>query len=489
MARRVSIQVIPEPREPIDWEEAARLYRNGLSYAEIARRMGRHAQSIRTGLLAHGVRPRKRTPISKKRHGERLYRIWKGMRYRCSNPKHASYRHYGAKGIRVGREWDKKFEPFYSWALQSGYRAGNSLALRDRAKTFSPRNCFWVSSEEKVKRRLKLAPPPPRRLVTAFGETKGVAAWVRDARCKVGLMTLCRRLDRGLSPKDAISLPGKETQHSPGRPRRKARDKATKKPRSPGIPWEKAIRLYEEQGLSCPQIAERLGVSASGVWTGLKRLGVYKPREPALSSSKLGKPLFAIWRGMRGRCSNPGHAAYAYYGGKGARVCKAWVSFEAFYRWALDAGYRVGLCLSRRTRKRNYSPSNCTWVTRAEAAMRADHPPREAKPRWTLRAFGEEKGPTAWSRDPRCTVGLGSLLKRLRSGMDPEEAITLPPQRSGGIAWQFLVTAFGETKGLTAWSRDRRCRVRLGTLRYRLIHGVEPEVAITTPPFRLHTES
>ena len=49
------------------------------------------------------------------------------------------------------------------------------------------------------------AGPGPKRFVTAFGETKGVSEWARDPRCKVTLVTLLRRLDRGMSPVEAIT--------------------------------------------------------------------------------------------------------------------------------------------------------------------------------------------------------------------------------------------------------------------------------------------
>jgi hypothetical protein len=43
------------------------------------------------------------------------------------------------------------------------------------------------------------------------------------------------------------------------------------------------------------------------------------------------------------------------------------------------------------------------------------------------------------------------------------------------------VPAFGETKWLTEWAKDARCRVRYGTLLVRLMIGWHPETAITQP--------
>jgi hypothetical protein len=44
-----------------------------------------------------------------------------------------------------------------------------------------------------------------------------------------------------------------------------------------------------------------------------------------------------------------------------------------------------------------------------------------------------------------------------------------------------IVIAWGETKTMVEWSEDRRCRVAYHNLRYRLNHGWEPEVAVSTP--------
>ena len=43
------------------------------------------------------------------------------------------------------------------------------------------------------------------------------------------------------------------------------------------------------------------------------------------------------------------------------------------------------------------------------------------------------------------------------------------------------VTAFGQTRGVEDWARDRRCRVGRTSLRERLRKGMPAEVAITAP--------
>ena len=51
--------------------------------------------------------------MAKVKHGDnitgkrtKLYQVWVGMRARCNDPKHISYKNYGGKNIKVCPEWD-----------------------------------------------------------------------------------------------------------------------------------------------------------------------------------------------------------------------------------------------------------------------------------------------------------------------------------------------------------------------------------------------
>lgn len=90
-----------------------------------------------------------------KNHGESrtpLYRRWKSMRERCSNPQHQNYKYYGGKGIRVCDEWNKDFFAFKKWAASSGYSPELELDRIDPAKDYSPENCRWLGKRENIKR-------------------------------------------------------------------------------------------------------------------------------------------------------------------------------------------------------------------------------------------------------------------------------------------------------------------------------------------------
>ena len=81
--------------------------------------------------------------------------------------------------------------------------------------------------------------------------------------------------------------------------------------------------------------------------------------------------LYTIWKNMRGRCFNTNDKSYDRYGGRGISVCEEWdKSFEAFYKWSIENGYKEDIAESNRNRLSidrinndgNYEPSNCRWT-------------------------------------------------------------------------------------------------------------------------------
>lgn len=80
-----------------------------------------------------------------------------------------------------------------------------------------------------------------------------------------------------------------------------------------------------------------------------------------------GTPTYASWVCMWERCSRESNCAYAYYGGRGIRVCDRWNEFENFLA---DMGIRPpGTSLDRINGDGHYEPGNCRWATRSEQAL------------------------------------------------------------------------------------------------------------------------
>ncbi len=80
-----------------------------------------------------------------KKHGmssSSLYRSYRSMIDRCSNPKNSNYHHYGGRGITVCDSW-LKFENFF--ADMGNRPKGYHLDRIDNDKGYSLDNCKWVT--------------------------------------------------------------------------------------------------------------------------------------------------------------------------------------------------------------------------------------------------------------------------------------------------------------------------------------------------------
>jgi len=363
------------------------------------------------------------------------------------------YRLYGAKGVRVCRAWHD-FQAFQAWAQSSGYRHGKGLSLRVRSRGYAPGNCAWAIRGEVVREGFAAS----GRGIRAFGETKSAEGWGRDPRAVVNSQTIRVRIRSGVPAKLAITSK-RVTLGQPSEPR-------AYRP----IDWARARRMHLVEGLDTAQVAKRLGASYSGLRDGLRRRGWLRERPTPIRELKHGVALHRVWSDLRER---HGERTFA----------PEWRAFPRFHAWALPSGYQKGLVIARLDRREPHGPKNCVWLPRREA-LKLGRPKRVSRtPRWTITAFGETKGPMAWSRDPRCTVTLTGLAGRLKRGWKPEDAITGRNYRASVEIEGKAIEAFGMTKSLAAWERDRRARVNGPSIARRIRRGIAAETAITTPAF------
>lgn len=138
--------------------------------------------------------------------------------------------------------------------------------------------------------------------------------------------------------------------------------------------------------------------------------------------------LYDVWVHMIQRCTNPNHKSYAYYGGRGIKVCDRWRrSFKAFVE---DMGQRPSdeLSIDRIDCNGNYEPGNCRWATSEQQSLNR----RNAH---LLTYQGRTQPLSAWAKEfgmPR-----DRLKMRLKLGWPLEDALTTGKLPSGPpAAWR-----------------------------------------------------
>lgn len=159
------------------------------------------AANVRRGLVVSCTCQRKRL-LSEQRtkHGKsksEVYRIWVGIKDRCTNPNDPAYPRYGGRGIKVCERWINSFENFFE---DMGDRpAGQSIERVDNDGDYDPSNCVWASRT--VQNRNKST----NRLIAHAGAVRCLNDWA--AITGINRDTLRSRLDKGWSAADALSVP------------------------------------------------------------------------------------------------------------------------------------------------------------------------------------------------------------------------------------------------------------------------------------------
>ena len=147
-----------------------------------------------------------------------------------------------------------------------------------------------------------------------------------------------------------------------------------------------------------------------------------------------------IWKLMLQRCYLEGSDGWDDYGGRGISVCDEWRnSFEVYYEWAIANNYRMlsGLQIDRIDNDGNYSPENCRITDRKTNA-------RNKRNTRFVTAWGETKALSAWDEDERCKAPYPTVWVRISKGWDPERALSTPPARRGPVPGAKRQTRLGD---------------------------------------------
>ena len=132
------------------------------------------------------------------KHNHKLYAVWASLRQRCNNPSDKSYKYYGGRGIKVCKEWDSEFTPFYEWAISNGYKDGLSIDRINVDKDYSPDNCRWVTMKAQMNNTRR------NRKYTINDETHTLSEWCDLYHTYYSLVK--SRLYRGYSLIEALTI-------------------------------------------------------------------------------------------------------------------------------------------------------------------------------------------------------------------------------------------------------------------------------------------
>lgn len=100
-----------------------------------------------------------------------LYRAYKNMIQRCTNPNHPRYKDWGGRGISVCKEWTDDIQSFFEWAQASGYKNGLTIERIDNDKGYSPENCRWATPSEQQHNKRNT------KYIELNGETRSILEW------------------------------------------------------------------------------------------------------------------------------------------------------------------------------------------------------------------------------------------------------------------------------------------------------------------------
>jgi len=130
------------------------------------------------------------------------------MRARCNNPNAVNFSFYGGRGIKVCVSW-VIFDTFYEWAIDAGFNDSLQLDRIDNEKGYSPDNCRWSTAKENANNRSN------NIFIKAWNERKTISEWADDPRCVVSDAVLRLRLRRNWPLKEAMKTPVKTKASAP----------------------------------------------------------------------------------------------------------------------------------------------------------------------------------------------------------------------------------------------------------------------------------
>ena len=127
---------------------------------------------------------------------------------------------------------------------------------------------------------------------------------------------------------------------------------------------------------------------------------------------------YSAWRSMKSRCYNSNIKGFHRYGGRGIRVCDRWrePDGQGYLNFVADMGRCPPECNSvdRENLDGNYEPGNCRWAT-------VEQQNENTSTNVYLTAFGETKCASRWSKD--LGIPYRPILRKLKRGIPHEQCL------------------------------------------------------------------
>lgn len=142
--------------------------------------------------------------LSREKSGRktRLFRIWRGIKYRCLVPTSKDYPNYGAKGITICDEWKDDFKAFHDWAMNNGYKSNLTIDRKENTGNYEPSNCRWVTTKQQNRNQSQTI------YLHLNGKIKSLGEWSEITG--INIETLRGRKSRGWSDEKTLTTKPKK---------------------------------------------------------------------------------------------------------------------------------------------------------------------------------------------------------------------------------------------------------------------------------------
>lgn len=150
------------------------------------------------------------------------------------------------------------------------------------------------------------------------------------------------------------------------------------------------------------------------------------PKKTVATHGMSRDPRTGAWRNFVSRCTNPDNAHFKNYGGRGIKVCDAWLESLTAFVEHIGPRPSPGMTVERIDNNGNYEPGNVKWATRKVQA-------RNKRSTFQVAIDDRKQCIQDWATDLGVTAN--HFYRRMRKGMTPQQAIedvmTNPPKVRG----------------------------------------------------------